>query len=364
MKLLPVILVFAALLFTQCRSTRNSTGGGNFAEATIVKEGFIDCFEKDLKGNGQPVWCEASAVLYDGKKVWIASDKDMPDVRSSVFYLAVQNNAIDTTQPPGYLTYNVLKNATKYEDFAQTPDGKYVFLTTGFDRTKPNSHDWDKFNVLLCWPGHSEGKYQVISTNGTDSTSVSLRPKIAQALTSATFPQGAPYFKVEGLAVTKKKLYWGIREEGKQFDTFSYKIKILTVPYHINRGNVQLTGSFEVLADINIDSIKPGPETIAISSIEYDTYNKRFLILTSYEIGGKLGGYLWTATEKELKHNRMNLVKDAGGNPLHFHNKSEDVTIINKKRVLIIHDDDREMLNVNGKTRQPYQAAYSIVDFK
>lgn len=358
------IIVFAAMLFSQCRPVRNGVGPRGYAEAAIVKEGLIDCFEKDLKLNGQPVWCEASAILYDGKNVLVASDKDMPDIRSSVFYWAVQNDAIDTTQQPGYFDYTVLKKATKYEDFAQTPDGKYIFLTTGFDRIKPNSQDWDQFNTLLYWQNHSEGStHQVLSANGTDSTSVSLRPGIARALISATFPQGVPYFKVEGLAATDKQLYWGIREEGKQFDSFSYKIKILTVPYTIENGKAKLTGNFSVLADINIDSIKPGGETIAISSIEYDPYNKRFLILTSYEINGKLGGYLWTATEKQLRQNSMSLVKDAGGNPVHFHNKCEDVTIINKKRIIVIHDDDREMLNVNGRTRQPYQAAYSIVDF-
>lgn len=364
MKAINFLMVAVALLFTQCRSSRNGVGTSSYATASIVKEGLIDCFEKDLKSNGQPVWCEASAILYDGKKLFIASDKDMPDSRSSLFYWTLQNDLIDTTILSVYTANTTLKRATKYEDFAQTPDGKSVFLTTGFDRTKPNSHSWDNYNTLLYWQNGNEGNPQVISMNNMDSSSVSLRPKIAEALTSASFPQGAPYFKVEGLAATEKQLYWGIREEGKQFDTFSYKIKILTVPYAIENGTAKLTGNFRVLADINIDSIKPGPETIAISSIEYDPYHKRFLILTSYETKDSLGGYLWTATEKQLQQNTMSLVKDANGNPIHFHNKCEDVTIINKRRIIVIHDDDRMMLHVNGVIRQPHQAAYSIVDFK
>jgi hypothetical protein len=364
MKVVSVFIIIVPLLFSQCRPIRNSVGHKGYVEAAIVKEGFIDCFEKDLKNNGQPVWCEASAILYDGKKLLIANDKDMPDTRASVFYWALQNNMLDTVAQPVYNTNAVTKRASKYEDFAQIPGNKSFFLTTAFDRIKPASHDWDNYNTLLYFENGIESNPAIVHTNSSDSGSVSLRYQIAKALISTAFPQGVPYFKVEGLAATKNKLYWGIREEGKQFDSFTYKIKILAVPYTVDRGGVVLGQNFTVLADMNIDSLKPGPETIAISSIEYDPYNKRFLILTSYELREKLGGYLWTATEEQLQQNKMYLVKDANGNPIHFRNKCEDVTVINKKRIIVIHDDDRQMLSVNGVIRKPHQAAYSIVDFK
>ena len=202
-----------------------------------------------------------------------------------------------------------------------------------------------------------------MSINGTDSTSISFRDKISRALVSPDFPNGAPYFKIEGLAVTKDMMYWGVREEGKKFDDFKYKIKILSSPYTIVNNKVSV-GDITLFADFNIDSINPSKEQIALSSIEYDYLNNRFLILTSYENDGRLGGYLWTATLNELKANKMNLVKDQQGNAINFHHKCEDITIIDKKKVIVINDDDRTITTIGSHVRQPYQAAYSIVEFR
>ena len=51
-----------------------------------------------------------------------------------------------------------------------------------------------------------------------------------------------------------------------------------------------------------------------------------------------------------------------------FAHKGEGVAVINKKRVIIIHDDDRVLGRENIEnpetqfSRQPHQAAYTIVD--
>ena len=123
-------------------------------------------------------------------------------------------------------------------------------------------------------------------------------------------------------------------------------------------------GEIQLFADINTSSVNPSNEQIAISSIEYDHFNNRFLIHTSYEADDKLGGYLWTATLNELKEGKMNIVKDPGGNVIDFHHKCEDVTIINKKKVIVIDDDDRAITRIGNQVRQPNQAGYSIVEFK
>jgi len=344
-----------------CKTTK--TTKTSFTSAQIIKEGFINCFEKDLVLNDSPIWCETSAILYDGKNILFANDKDMPGKRSSLFYWNFQNGFIDTTQTASYVENPLIKNAKKFEDFALTPDGKYAFLTTGFDRIKPGSKEWDGYNTILYWRIGDEENPGVLSVNGTDSTSISFRDKISKALISPDFPNGAPYFKIEGLAVTKDMMYWGVREEGKTFSDFKYKIKILSAPYTIADHKVTV-GDIKLFTDFNIGSINPSSEQIAISSIEYDHLNNRFLILTSYENDGKLGGYLWTATLNELRENKMNLVRDRHGNVIDFHRKCEDVTIINKKKIVVIDDDDRTVTRIGNQVRQPYQAGYSILEFR
>jgi hypothetical protein len=182
---------------------------------------------------------------------------------------------------------------------------------------------------------------------------------------SPEFPQGMPYFKIEGLAATSNRLYFGVREEGKKFDDFKYKVKLIAVDYVINSGMVELQDNFRVFSDININAVPPYfKQPMGISSIEYDHFNNRFLILTSFENEGRIGGFLWSATEKDLESNKLTLVRDGRGNPVSFSNKSEDLAIINKKKIIVIHDDDRFLPVVGGHTREPHQAAYSVVEFR
>jgi hypothetical protein len=358
------MVLLITLFFYQCKTSKTSETPHTSPTASIIQEGYINCFEKGFTGaDGNPVWCEASAIVYDGSKLFFANDKDMPDTRSSLFYLPLQNGFIDTTKSPTYSYNPLIKNGKKYEDFALTPDGQYIFLSTGFDRVKPGSTDWDSYNTILYWKRGDEARPKVLCINGTDSTSVSFRQKISKALTSPEFPDGAPYFKIEGLAVTNNTMYWGVREEGKRYDDFKYKIKILSSPYTINNDKVTV-GNINLLTDFNIPAINPSNDTIAISSIEYDHFNNRFLILTSYESGEKLGGFLWTATLDELKQHIMHLVKDAQGNPIEFHRKSEDLAIISKNRVIVIDDDDRVVTKIGNQVRQPNQAGYSVLEFR
>ena len=350
------------ILCCQCKVS-NLASTNNRLTASITRQGYINCFDSGLLIDNQPVWCEASAILYNDNKIFFANDKDMPGIKSSLFYWTFQDDFIDTTQSPIYSTNGLLKHAKKFEDFALTPNQKYVFLTTGFDRVQPNSNSWDNYNTVLYWETGDDKNPKVLSINGTDSTSVCYRDKISKALTSVDFPQGAPYFKIEGLAATDDMLYWGVREEGKKFDDFSYKIKILVTPYKFDNGKVTI-GDFKVFSNIDIASVNPSNHSIAISSIEYDRFRHQFFILTSYEEKEVLGGYLWTATLSELQNGKINLVKDTQGVPIEFHNKCEDLAIINKNKLIIIHDDDRNKTVVNGQVRQLNQAAYSIVEFK
>lgn len=353
-------LLALAFLLVQCRATRTSSLP---EQAAIVKEGFFTCFEKGLTSNGKPLWCETSAIVFDGQKLLLASDKDMPGANSAVFYWPMANGFADTTQPAHYLVNPFLKKASKYEDFAITPDKQYIFLSTGFDRIQPSGTEFDGFNSLCYWPAEQESKVQVVSTNGTDSTSISVRNSITKLLANAQFPNGMPYFKLEGLAVTNDKIYWGVREEGKKYDDFTYKAKIISVSYTITDGRVTLKDDFAVVCDMNLNALAPElPNGMGLSSIEYDPYRNKFWILTSLETAdNKLGAYLWTASLKDLQKNQMQLVKKADGKPLAFTNKAEDLCLLDQHTLLVIHDDDRVRTKVNGITRAENQAAYSMV---
>lgn len=104
-------------LFNACQrpASKLQTGG------SIVKEGFMDCFQSGLQAAGKEVWCEASAVLNDGSTLSIANDKDMPGTDASVFYWAYAEAGVFSSKPT-YLTQNLFKTSQKYEDFALTPD--------------------------------------------------------------------------------------------------------------------------------------------------------------------------------------------------------------------------------------------------
>ncbi|MEO6915316.1 MAG: hypothetical protein ABI151_06330 [Chitinophagaceae bacterium] len=353
------------MLCLGCGPSRRIARISQNVSASISKEGFFTCFEPGVTAGGQPVWCEASAILYDGSKLLLANDKDMPETRSSVFYYPFVGGFADTSKMATYLTEPAYKKAKKFEDFAFTPDSKWVFLSTAFDRVKPDSKDWDGYNTIFYWPTGDEHHPKVLTAGGTDTTSISLRMRFANALRNDSFKAGMPYFKIEGLAATEDRLYFGIREQGKKFDDFTYAFKILSAPYIVNNGTVELGDSITTVLDLDLAKLHPELEkNMGISCIEYDRFNKRFLMLSSFEGPDKMGGYLWTATSTELANKTIHLVNDAQGKPLAFQHKPEDLTLISAKRLLIVHDDDRLVTKVGNQSRLTNQAAYSVVDFK
>ena len=361
-KLLLPLLVFCA--FWSCQRPASKAIAG----ASIEKEGLIDCFQAGLQAGGKEVWCEASAVLYDNANLTIASDKDMPNTDAAVFYWAYSESNM-FAKPATYFTQNLLKTSQKYEDFALTPDRKTAFLTTGFDRVKEGSTEWDSYNALLYWPVNQNPQQiqpKAVNLKTGEKFSMGLRAALSQALRSAEFPNGMPYFKVEGFAATNDKLYFGIREEGKKYDDFKYKAKVLTVSYSFASDSLVVSNDFQTLADIDIAALQPNlPKPLALSCIEYDAQRKIFWVLTSMESETQGNcAYLWWATESDLKNNKLHLVNDkASGQPLKFTHKAEDLTLIGNNRLFVIHDDDRNRSKVGDQTRQPHQTAYSVVTF-
>jgi len=343
------------------------------ASARIIDRDVIECFAGSLEKDDKPIYCETSAVAYDGTVVVLASDKSVPcDGCSPVFAVKYAGNKLDTASRQ-YYTATPFVDATKYEDMTVTPDNKYIIATTGFDRVKSDSAEWNNYNTLLVWPTGDPDAVKVVSPSAVDgvTSSVDLRTKFSNALKNADFPDGMPYFKVEGLAaIPGNKLLFGIRELGASYKEFDYAVKIVSASYTIEDGTLTLGDDFALIYDYS----PVLRQQVALSSLEYDRYGDRLYLLTSYETADTdegLGGYLWTLSMSDLNaNNAPRLVFKDVLTPLSFAHKAEGVTVISANRVLVIHDDDRVLgrqIVENPETqfsRDVNQGAYTLVEFR
>lgn len=352
-----------------------STFTAHSFSARILKQGLLDCFDENLKAaDGKPVYCETSAVLYDGNNLILLNDKPLPGTeRSPVFSISYASILGDSRTLPHYFTNPVFGNAVKYEAITMTPDGKYVIATTAFDRIKPNSSEWNGYNTLLFWPMNQPDKVKVVSPVITDAvkSSVVLREKLSKAIKTSQYPEGAPYFKIEGLAaLPPNRLLFGVREIGRSFQDYQFSMLIIAVSFTIENEELILGDDFKVIYEYNPSSqIK---EPVGLSSLEYDKYNNRLYILTSFEQKegdqNKLGGYLWILSLSGLDAQQPPQLVYRENGPLRFSHKPEGPSILDSKRIIVIHDDDRETVNVNqedGKNnpnRKPNQVAFDIVE--
>ncbi len=362
-----IISLFAiSFLFYQCSTSKLST---NNQILTIQKESFLTGYDLAIATSAKPVWCEASAIGFDGQKVFMAIDKDMPNDLTAVFSWNSTEDFLAEKQPENVAT-KAFKSATKYEDMAFTPDGKITFLSSAFDRVEEGSKEWDGFNTIFYWATGQESNPQVLSLEDSAKNSVSLRPILSKVLRNVDFPNGMPYFKVEGFAISDTHLYFAVREEGKKYDDFKYICKIIAVEYYTQWKNgvpkISFSGDFSLVNTFvpeSVDNTLTSPSGVA--SIEYDHFHKRFYLLTTYEKGENIGAYIWVATEDEiLKNKPYTLLKDTEGKAINLNHKAEDIAVLSANKIVVVCDDDRLVTEIKGIKRQPNQAAYYVLEVK
>lgn len=329
------------------------------AVARSVHHGLIDCFEagshrEDPGETHKLAYCEGSAVAFDGERLVLASDKPIPGSgRTSVFEVPVDDRAPGRA-PSRYLANEVFGRARKIEDATVTPAGDRVFLTTGFDRVKAGSGEWDGYNVLMTYPAGRPEAVEVVGRGpGPHRTSVGLRELLRPHLPTAAFPEGAPYFKIEGLAAAPgRRLLFGVRELGASYRMFRYAVIILEARWSEDaEGRIALDpGSIRSL--YRLDDLRVGGRQVGLSSLEYDRFRNRYFLLTSFEHEeptpddrppeGEMGGFLWTLDEDALlAGERPRPVVGPTGRPLSFVNKPEGLTVLAEEHVLVLFDDDR-----------------------
>lgn len=318
--------------------------------ARILQQGTIHCFPAGLRDEkGKLVNAEVSAVVYDGKRLILASDKPIPgEQRSAVFCLPMTSQGPDDSELE-YFTTPLIKQAVKYEDFALTADGRHVLATTGFDRIDDVSHDLNAYNHLLIWPLGEPDKVQVVDPDPRDGVegSLELRRKLDHAI-------GLPYYKIEGLATIPGQrgdglLLFGIREQGQSHDDFSYVSRLVGAHYEISdQGNLVLVDEMR-----EIYAFDPGCDTnvrfeCGLSSLEYDPYHARLYLLNSFETeeGGvpSIGGYLWVISLEDLRAGKLpSLVTTPEGDAIEFEHKAEGLAVLDHERLFVAYDNDRHL---------------------
>lgn len=369
------------ILFTSCAIFQGGDLKGR--QGKIMQDGSFECFPiGTLNEDNEILNCETSAVVYYGDKIVAASDKATSP--SSFFELAyTQDGGFDATKVT-HIENDVLNSTRKIEDFSISPDGKLVVGTTAFDRFNTEKTKWNAYNSIVYWDATKDSKVKLAHSTKAKSSSgniypssVTLRSSIEAAFKADNLEIPA-YYKIEGLAIIPdNKILFGIRETGKTYEDFDYQIKIISADYIYAKSELEFT-NFRIAYDFDASDVAGINQPIALSSIEYDKFNDRLYILTSYEHNKegenkpeKIGAYLWVLPMQDFKEkNAPQLVMKSKKHPLLLAHKSEGVTVIDKNTVFIINDDDRVTgdKKISNKeidfSREPNEATYYILRIK
>lgn len=373
-----LLFLFCISIITSCSVDYSSIRGN------ILFTGTFECFNEiitEYKGKVQNFSCESSAVIYDGKNIIIANDKQVPVVQivsgkkipvpeklGHVFTMFLERDKI-SPKPQSYINQRLFKYASKYESMAITPDGKYTFAATAFDRTSSGSTELDQFNLLLCWKTGLAETVKILGAGEGRMASIKIIQGLKKGLKSSRYPDGPSYFKVEGLAVVPSaagnKILFGIRELGESSEKFEYVFRVVSADIEMKSGFPEIGTEFRVVYDFNTSGLKGIKYTLGLSSLEYDKFNNRLYMLTSYEFGDKIGGYLWSIKLEDFYSGKKpSIVADKNGYGIEFCHKPEGLAVIDNRRVLIIYDDDRNFGRKNSScgTRKANESFYSMME--
>lgn len=341
--------------------------------AHVLSHGTVHCFPAGLRDErDRLVNAEVSAVVYDGRRLILASDKPIPGPgRSAVFAMAVDAHGIPDDATLEYLTTDTLLRATKYEDFALTADGRHVLATTGFDRIDDASHDLNAYNHLLIWPLGEPERVRVVDPDPRDGVegSLELRAKLDGAI-------GTPYYKIEGLAAIPGErgeglLLFGVREQGNTFDDFDYVCRVVGAHYRVDPdGNLAFVDELRCLYRFDPGEHEGVRHVCGLSSLEYDPFNDRLYLLTSFETEDDgiehIGGYLWVVSLADFAAGKApQLVHDEQGAPLEFEHKAEGLAVLDETRLFVAYDNDRHLGlgSIDERDeRHACEAPYTLLD--
>ncbi|WP_456268007.1 hypothetical protein M1D97_12245 [Kushneria sp. AK178] len=329
--------------------------------ARFIHHATLHCFPAGLTDDRhQTVHAEVSAVVHDGRRLILGSDKPIPGAeRSSVFAVDIDERGHPREETLAYYTQPLIRQAIKYEDFALTVDGRYVLATTGFDRLHPEDHSLNDYNHLLIWPLGDPDRVQVVDPDPRDGVPGSL--ELRQRLTAAI---GMPYYKIEGLAAVPSDegdglLLFGVREQGHHYDDFSYVCRVVGAHYRIDaQGQLVFLDEMREHYAFDPGQFEAVRHVCGLSSLEYDPYHHRLYLMTSFENEQEgidsIGGYLWVIDMADLARGRApELVAEEDGEALVFEHKAEGLAVLDHDRLFVVYDNDRELaLGAHDRARE------------
>lgn len=341
-------------------------------------EGLIDKMKSGNNKKDSIVYAEVSAVTYDGEKLIFGNEylinRGLSDSLLPIFAKPYKNFPTDYIE---FYDDKKIMNAKKFEDMTMLVDdsaNEYVMATTAFNR---DTKDEKGFNTLLIWPKDNPKKVEVVHPSDKDSLGIISSLKIREELINALAKTGAGYIKIEGLAaIPNNKLLFGIRELGGDYDSRKYTITIISADYMFYQDKLVLH-NFQIALKIDPEEgrKKTNCKIVGLSSLEYDSYNKRLYMLTSYESDRAdnektyedIGAYLWVSSiDENDKITTPKLVIDkATSKPLVFNHKAEGIAVISATELFVVHDDDTVVEFKESKKegkrndRKPNQSYYT-----
>lgn len=368
-------LLFVILLFlvgcktTQLADIANKTS----VEAKIVRTGLLSAYPSELKADSiNYVYAEASAAVKIGDQILMAIDKPTPAKVSPVFTvpaIAFDQENVARNQVT-YVMTAPFPQVMKIEAMTKSPDESVFFATTGFDRVRGSSADWDGFNSLLAWHKKDFSDVQYVNSserNGVKS-SRDLRASFQKALITSQFPNGAPYFKIEALVVLPgNRLIFGVRELGESYQKFDYTFTLLETTYTDTKEGVQVNPTFKKIYEFK--PIVNGNMT-AISDLLYHAPSNSLIASTSREEGTDektktFAAYLWILPMAKVEKGEAPIPVMSGGKQLEINYKGEGLTWLDNRTLFMICDEDRKdsQVMMGGKmiTKQPNQAVFVII---
>jgi hypothetical protein len=275
----------------------------------VIIESSGDCFEDHIDGK-----CEVSGVEATDNRLFFVNDKQV-DGYSSLF--STDRSFLDHN----YIYSEKVDSGRKFEDLAIYKD--HLIITTAFDRKE-------------------KGYNRVIGYNLKDGSSYRIAGKKFRKRVKRVI--GRNYFKIEGVEVVRNRLFFGIREVGESYKDFHYTVTTLSVGFQVVNGKIELCKDIEIYEELRISNL-------GLSSLKYDKVNEILYLLTSVEVKGQYGGYIFY-----IKNGEMQLLRDKLNIPITLHYKAEGVTLLDSDHLLVVYDDDRRL-----KDRKKNQFRYSVI---
>lgn len=329
----------------------------------VLEEALMTCFDEGIKfDNGKPYNCEFSAVAVIGDDLVFGNDKNTSQT-STVVLADAKSLKEGNMKNPRRVDEKPFYNMRKIEDFAFTPDQKIMFATSGFDRLKESSNEWDAYNCLLAW-NVKENIFQMVGgveDRGVES-SKEYRYEFLDMLNSL-------HMKIEGLMVLpNNKLVFGVREKGEHFENPTYTSTLIECTYLVEGDNIMINSPFKIRYELNTEEVR---KELGLSSLYYDSEKKMIYITSSYEAGEEgrqeLGGYIWSLSlEAYESGGEATIIKGKDNKPFKLRHKVEGITKMKDGNYFIMYDNDRTDIPVHLKdgtkvSRERNQGVYSIV---